>query len=162
MPSGAAAIRYVGKRGVVWRIKYRDAAGRQIQETLGREADGWTERKAQRELGKRLEAVEKGRWRKPEPLTFTAFADRFENEYLPGRNLKATTTETYKAILEHHLTPYFGEVALVGIEPELIDRYVGVKAVEGLSAKSVTNHLLLLNVMFRRAVKWRLITSNPR
>jgi hypothetical protein len=28
MPSDAAVIRYDGKRGTVWRIKYRDAAGR--------------------------------------------------------------------------------------------------------------------------------------
>ncbi len=44
---------------------------------------------------------------------------------------------------------------------QLIDRYVGVKAAERLSSKSIVNHLLLLNVMFRRAVKWRLIPSNP-
>jgi hypothetical protein len=27
MPSGAAVIRYSGKRGISWRIKYRDASG---------------------------------------------------------------------------------------------------------------------------------------
>jgi hypothetical protein len=42
VPSGAAVIRYDGVRGVVWRVKYRDADGRQAKETLGREADGWT------------------------------------------------------------------------------------------------------------------------
>ena len=46
MPSGAAVIRYKGKRGVVWRIKYCDAEGTQVMETLGREADGWSEKKA--------------------------------------------------------------------------------------------------------------------
>ncbi len=35
MPRGAAVVRYEGKRGAVWRIKYRDAAGKQVLETLG-------------------------------------------------------------------------------------------------------------------------------
>ena len=64
MPRGAAVVRYQGKRGAVWRIKYRDAAGKQVQETLGPEPP-WTERKAQRELGKRLAAVDDG-FRKPD------------------------------------------------------------------------------------------------
>src|SRR6266571_2427634 len=57
MPRGAAVVRYEGKRGAVWRIKYRDAAGKQVLETLG-PAPPWTERMAQRELGKRLAAVD--------------------------------------------------------------------------------------------------------
>jgi hypothetical protein len=41
MPRGAAVIRYPGVRGVVWRIKYRDASGKQIKETLAPESQGW-------------------------------------------------------------------------------------------------------------------------
>jgi hypothetical protein len=47
MSSGAAVIKYEGKQGVVWRIKWRDAAGQQVQETLGTAADGWTKRRAE-------------------------------------------------------------------------------------------------------------------
>jgi hypothetical protein len=42
MPSGSGLIRYAGERGVVWRIKYRDATGRQVMETVGAERDGVT------------------------------------------------------------------------------------------------------------------------
>lgn len=161
MSRGAAVIRYQGKRGAVWRIKYRDAAGKQIQETLGPEPP-WTERKAQRELGKRLAAVDEG-YRKPERVRFGDFAERFVREYLPGRNLKPTTTENYDYILRRHLLPFFGDMALAELEarPELIDAYVAVKAESGLSPKTIQNHLLLLNVMLRRAVVWRLIRTNP-
>jgi integrase len=158
---GASVIRYEGKRHIVWRIKYRDATGRQIQETLGPEPP-WTERKAQRELGKRLAAVAEG-FRKPERVRFADFADRFVSEYLPGRNLKRTTIENYSYILDRHLLPFFGDVRLSEVEarPELIDGYIATKAAGGLSPKTVQNHLLLLNVMLRRAVVWRLIRSNP-
>ena len=50
MPAGAAVVVYEGKRGRVFRIKYQDAAGRQVMETLGPERDGWTARKAKAEL----------------------------------------------------------------------------------------------------------------
>jgi len=161
MPRGTAVVRYQGKRGAVWRIKYRDAAGKQVQETLGPEPL-WTERKAQRELGKRLAAVEDG-FRKPKRVTFGDFADRFVREYLPGRNLKPATIENYGYILRGHLLPFFRDHALTDLEarPELIDAYIAVTAGSGLSPKTIQNHLLLLNVMLRRAVVWRLIRANP-
>lgn len=161
MPRGASVIRYRGKRGPVWRIKYRDAAGRQVQETLGSEPP-WTERKAQRELGRRLAAVDEG-FRKPDHITFGDFAQRFVDDYLPGRKLKPSTVENYRYMLDGHLLPFFGDHALAELEarPELIDAYISLKAQSERSAKTIQNHLLLLNVMLRRAVVWRLIRANP-
>lgn len=161
MPRGAAVVRYKGKRGAVWRIKYRDAAGKQVLETLGPQPP-WTERKAQRELGKRLAAVDEG-FRKPDHVTFGDFAERFVNDYLPGRKLKPSTVENYGYMLRGHLLPFFGDHALAELQarPELIDAYIALKAQSGFSAKTIQNHLLLLNVMLRRAVVWRLIRANP-
>lgn len=70
MPSGACVIRRDGKRGAVWSVKFVDASGRQVKERLGPEADGWTKRKAERELRHRLADVERNGWRKPRALTF--------------------------------------------------------------------------------------------
>jgi integrase len=162
MPRGAAVIRYEGERAVVWRIQYRDATGRYIKETLGREPV-WNRSKAERELGKRLAAVEEQGYRKPDKLTFDAFTKRFQEEYLPGRNLKPTTLENYRYILDGHLLPHFGRRKLADLEaePELIDSYISQKAQQGLSPKTIHNHLMLLNLMLRRATVWRLIRSNP-
>jgi integrase len=161
VPPGPAVVRYQGKRAVVWRIRYRDAAGRYVWETLGREPY-WNRSKAERELGKRLAAVEEG-YRKPDKATFATFSKRFQSEYLPGRNLKPTTLENYRYILDRHLLPHFGRHQLSELEarPELIDTYVSLKADQGLSAKTIHNHLLLLNLMLRRATVWRLIRANP-
>ncbi|MGH7188950.1 MAG: tyrosine-type recombinase/integrase [Acetobacteraceae bacterium] len=161
MATGPAVIRYQGTRAVTWRLRYRDAAGRTVYETLGREP-AWNRRRAERELGKRLAAVEDG-WRKPTRTTFASFSLRFFDEYLPGRNLKPTTLENYRYMLERHLLPHFGHHKLIEIEahPDLIDAYISLKAKQGLSAKTIHNHLLLLNLMLRRAAVWRLIRSNP-
>jgi integrase len=161
VPRGAAVIRYDGKRAVVWRIKYRDATGRDVMETLGREPP-WNRQRAERELGKRLAAVEEG-YRKPDRLTFAAFSQRFLEEYLPGRNLKPTTLENYRYILNGHLLPHFKRRQLTELEaqPELIDAYISLKASQHLSPKTIHNHLVLLNLMLRRATVWRLIRCNP-
>jgi len=117
---------------------------------------------AQRELGKRLAAVDQG-FRKPDHVTFADFADRFVRDYLPARKLKPSTTENYRYMLDGHLLPFFGDRDLAELEaqPELIDAYIAAKAQSGFSTKTIQNHLLLLNVMLRRAVVWRLIRSNP-
>jgi integrase len=154
--------RYQGPRGVVWRIRYRDATGRRILETLGKEPL-WDRKRAERELRRRLVDVERDGYQKPEKVTFAAFSERWLNDYLPGRGLKLTTTDGYTQTLRNHLLPALGAHTLEQLEhhPELIDRYTTQKIRAGYSPKTVHNHLLLLQVMLKRAVRWRLIRHNP-
>ena len=58
-----------------------------------------------------------------------------------------------------YIVPTFGPMPLAKLEqqPELIDRYITSKIQAGLSPKTVHNHLLLLQVILKRAVRWRLI-----
>jgi hypothetical protein len=56
MPSGSAIVRYAGKHGTTWRIKYRDASGKQTMETLGKSPE-WNRRKAEAALRHRLSDV---------------------------------------------------------------------------------------------------------
>ena len=88
MPSGAAVIKYDGTRGVVWKVKYVDADGRQIKETLRKAADGWTRRKAPVELRARLTAVEKAGYRRPERATFGTFAEEWLATYPESKGAK--------------------------------------------------------------------------
>ena len=154
--------RYEGPRGVVWRIRYRDATGRRVLETLGK-APAWNRARAERELRRRLVDVEREGYQAPERLTFAVFAERWLSDYLPGRGLKLTTLDGYRQTLERHLLPAFGHYQLSELErrPELIDRYVSEKIGSGLAPKTVTNHLLVLQVMLKRAVRWRLMQRNP-
>jgi integrase len=159
MPRGAATVRRQGKRRATWALKFRDADGRQVWETLGYEPE-WNEQKAERELGKRLEAVERGRWRKPRRETFATFAEAFKSKYLPARNLKPSTHDDYVSIIDTRLVPFFGDLELAKIDPVDIDAYAA-EAMRSLSPKTIKNHLGLLNVMLKVAVRWRLIRTNP-
>jgi integrase len=151
-------IRYEGKRGVIWRLRYHDASGKRVRETLGPEP-AWSERKAEAELRRRLVAVDDG-WRRPQALTFDSFADRFEDEFLPGRGLKKSTLTDYGVTLRVHLRPFFGDRPLASIEAADLDAYIAAKA-KRLSPKTVSNHLGLLRLMFKVAARWRLIGRNP-
>lgn len=161
-PKWGRVWRYEGKRGVVWRVRYRDAAGRRVLETLGKEP-AWSRKRADHELRRRLVDVEREGYTHPEKTTLAEFCERWLSEYLPGRGLKLTTVDGYRQTIGKHLLPALGSYTLQELErrPELVDRYVTQKIREGYSPKTVTNHLLCLQVILKRAVRWRLISRNP-
>jgi integrase len=161
-PKWGRVWRYEGRRGVRWRIRYTDAKGRRILETLGKEPH-WNRKRAETELRRRLVDVERDNYQHPERISFADFSERWLSEYLPGRGLKLTTLDGYRQTLNKHLLPHFGPTPLSKLEqqPELIDRYITHKIQAGLSPKTVHNHLLLMQTMLKRAVRWRLIQRNP-
>jgi integrase len=154
--------RYAGTRGVVWRIRYRDASGRRMLETLGREPE-WSRPRAEKELRRRLVDVERDGYRKPEKITFAAFAERWLTDYLPSRNLKPTTVKNYTISVRRHLIPFFGSHELSELEqrPELLDRYIAEKLKAGLSPKTIGNTLTDLRLVLKQALRHRLIRTNP-
>lgn len=157
MPNGSV-LRYEGPRGVVYRIKYRDATGKQVMEAIGPD-----EKQARRVLRNRLTDVDREGYKQPDRVLFADFEKRFSAEYLPGRNLKRSSLINYESDLRCHLLPAFGRVELAELErrPELIDRYIAAKTAEGLSPKTIGNHLTSLSAMLKVAMRWRLIGSNP-
>jgi integrase len=161
MKREGSVIRYKGRRGVVWRIRYIDASGRRVIETLGYEPE-WTRKLAERALRSRLTDVAREGYEQPGKLEFAEFAERWFKDHLPARNLKPTTVETYGFALQH-LVGFFGDRRLSDLakHPALIDRYVAAKVREGLAPKTVNNHLLTLSVMLKQAVRWKLIHRNP-
>jgi integrase len=165
---GAAVIRYEGKRGVVWRIKYRDADGRQVKETVGAERDGWTHRKAEAELRERLVRVERKGYRRPKPLMFGDYAKTWLEEGTRSQAWKPRTIGVYRNALDGYLIPAFGTARLDSLRPrdfagfvrDAMTRSQG-KHNKPLSGKYVN---LLLNVaysIFQSAYSEELVDANP-
>jgi site-specific recombinase XerD len=161
MLAGACVIRYPGKRGVVWKVKFVDASGRQVKETLGRASDGWTRRRAESELRRRLVDVERSGYRRPEPVTLTSFAKAWLDEYPERKGLKRSTVEGYKCIVESHLIPVLGRAKLGDLDVEALERYVARKRREGLAPRTVNRHLNVLSRILTSAAKRGLVASNP-
>jgi integrase len=156
---GAAVVRYDGKRGTVWRIKYRDAEGVQVQETIGAERDGVTEKKAKAELRERLVRVERKGYRRPGRLTCAEYAEIWFEEGKRRRSWKPKTLLAYRNVLDH-LTAELGPVTLGGVRPRDVAAYTST-ALERFSPKTVQLQLNLLHDVFKTAKAEELVDSNP-
>ena len=158
MPSGLV-IRYEGARGVVWRMKYRDAGGRQVMETIGREAEGFTRKHAQAELRERLVKVERNGYRRPAPLTFEAWSETWYREGKTKRSWKPGTVEKYRKVIGY-LQDHFGPTRLDAIRPRDVAGYI--RDHHGtFAAKTLNIHVNVLHDVFKVAVAEEHIASNP-
>ena len=107
-----------------------------MQETVGRETDGWTRQKAERALGAKLDAVTRGH-RKPKRRTFGDLIDEFDAVALPAKPRKKTTLVDYGCTIRMHLRPALGHFDLEKLSrsPEEFERYAGDKIATGLVAE---------------------------
>jgi integrase len=159
MPRGAAVIPYDGKRGRVWRVKYTDASGKQVMETIGAERNGVTRKVAEGELRDRLVKVEKRGWRRPAPLTFKTYAATWLAEGQTRRQWKPRTVLAYTTALGH-LEDELGNIPIGNIRPRDVSAYTRT-ALKKFSAKTVTLHLNVLHDVLKTARREELIDSNP-
>jgi hypothetical protein len=112
---------------VVWRIKYADADGQQVMETVGPEREGWTQRKAEAELRERLVWVERRNYRRPKPLTFGMYAEAWFEEGASRRGWKPSTVKQYRSV-RRRLIRHFGRIPLGATRPRHIAEYVAEKS----------------------------------
>lgn len=158
MPSGACVIPYQGKRGVVWRIKYTDAAGKQVMETVGPERDGITRRKAEAELRERLVRVERGGYRRPAPITFKTYAEAWFTEGKARRRWKPGTVAQYVTVRKR-LIEHFGGMPLANIRPRHVAEYVAATS-RKLGAASVNRDLAVMHAILKSAFREELVDRN--
>jgi integrase len=89
---------------------------------------------------------------------------KFAEEFLSGyatRN-KPSEQATKKRILEGHIIPALGKMALDAVGIEAIDKYAARKQRDGLGPKTINNHLRVLGKMLRCAADWKIIAIAPR
>lgn len=153
-------LKYDGKRGITWSLKYDDSDGKQVRERLGKATDGWTKRKAEVELRRRLVAVEKEGFRKPEPTTFSSFAQSWCDNYAETHDLRRTTRADYARMIEKHLVPHFSGMKLADITTADIDAYVASKRRAGFGPRTLGLHLTRIGQILDSARKQGLVTGN--
>jgi integrase len=159
---GAAVVEYDGKRGKVFRIKYRDASGEQVMETVGAERDGWTRKKAEAELRERIVRVERKGYKRPARLTFAAYADTWFEEGKVRRGWKPLTVTSFKNVLGH-LKAELGPMALDQVRPRDVAAYTrdALEREKPLAPKTIQLHLNVLHDVFKTAKAEELVDSNP-
>jgi integrase len=156
-------MRYDGARGSTWSIKYVDGSGTQVRERLGKSTDGWTRRKAQAALRRRLTDVERDGYRKPVATTFEVFAQEWLSTVPEAREHRRTTRADYRGVVENHLIPHFRECKLADVTTADIDAYVAAKrrARPPLGPRTLNLHVTRLGQIFGTARRRGLVTTNP-
>jgi integrase len=159
MPSGACVIRYEGARGVTWKIKFRDADGRQVKRTAGREADGVTRKQAEAAARAAVVNVETKGWRKPPPISFRqASADWFA-EQKSEKGWKPATVCQYVSI-RARLDTAFGSKRLAELRPSDVASYKTKMLDDGAAAATVSRDMSILHSMLAWAVVTERIDRN--
>jgi integrase len=159
--------------------------------TLGTDADGWDECRAERKLEDVLAAVRTGVWQFPSPadkvdeseITFHEFASRWWAARA-AEGLRPKTRQDYEWQLRKHLLPFLADYRVTDIDRSVVERYREEKLLEReqvmaaaaagcpmrdkrgqrrkpLSNGSVNKTLVTLSQILETAVERALLTSNP-
>lgn len=159
----------VEKRGdKSWRLIVsggRGPDGKRIKHTKTIRAT--SKRAAEKELAKFVAEVEAGTYIHPQKITFSDFANMwFEKHAEP--NMANMTIYNYKSVCQNYFVPYLGHMQMDQIKPlHLVDLFADMqkgsakKPDEGLSESSIKRHHTLISTMFKTAVEWKIIASNP-
>ena len=165
--------------------------GKRHSLTLGTDADGWNERRAERKLEDVLAEVRAGVWQPPAPadeddgreITFHDFASRWWAAR-KAEALRPKTQQDYEWQLRKHLLPFFAKYAVADIDVALVERYREEKLIERehvkaaaaaghplrdkrgqlrkpLSNGSINKTLVTLSQILDSAVERGLLVSNP-
>jgi len=119
--------------------------GKRQSLTLGTDADGWNERRAERKLEDVLAEVRAGVWQLPAPsdsdadhsrdITLHEFASRWWTAR-KAEALRPKTQQDYEWQLRKHLLPFFAKYAVADIDVALVERYREEKLIEREQVKA--------------------------
>ena len=91
-------------------------------------------------------------------ITFRGYV---ETEWLPNKQIEASTRAGYMNYLNKHFYPFFGHRQMNRISPSLVQDWATQAHKDGHSPPSVRKYHVLLSSIFVRAVKDRVLVYNP-
>ncbi len=122
--------------------------------------EGLTQAQAERELRRRIDAdaavVTPGQQR-----TIAEAGAEYVDHLEHVMERKRTTIQDYRGYLRRHFEPFFGDRPLDRVDERFVSAYLKRKRDEGLSSKTVQNHLNFMHGLFRFAVKRGWAEANP-
>jgi len=145
----------VRKRGGTWYAYWRDQSGGQHAKAIGPR-----KKEAEAFLTHVQTQVLDGTYRDLAEITFPAYAEQWLRDYASVQ-VKPSTLLNYSSMLTSSLIPFFGPVALSSIRTTDVQRYVAERLAAGKSPATVQKALVMLKGMFKQAVEWDYLRTNP-
>jgi integrase len=154
---------------------YRRGDGWTLKLELPRRTDGHrqyryetcaTKREAERLRAELVHEIVGGTFFEPTKMTVGEFLDQWFEQTANG--LTARTRERYRSIIDRHLKPALGHIALAKIRPLHLQAYYSAALSNGrtdgkgaLSPATVLKAHHIIHRALRQAVRWQLIARNP-
>jgi hypothetical protein len=161
--TGRLFVRADGNRRETWYGSWR-VGGTRVKRRIGPKrrpgtSDGLTRAQAEAQLRHRIatETVVAGAQRRTVSEAGELYLEHLEH-VMEG---KRTTLQDYRGYLRRHLAPFFGGRPLDKIDRARVESYLKAKKQDGLSSKTVQNHLNFLHGIFAFSIKRELATANP-
>jgi integrase len=138
-----------------WQLRARLASGERVEQ------GGFPSREAaEAALRDLLRDVDRGTYRRADPIGFRDFCESWLREVRP--TIRPSTFVSYEGHANVHLKPYFGDVLLSKIDAGLVRRFVSAKADAGTwKPKTIHNVLLTLKLVLDAAVEAGHLAVNP-
>ncbi|MDD3357001.1 MAG: tyrosine-type recombinase/integrase, partial [Dysgonamonadaceae bacterium] len=93
--------------------------------------------------------------------SFQDFADKWMKTYVVTNN-KPSEQNQKQCMINKHLKPYFGRLALDKITSMQLEEFKAKKQANGLSNKSINNILGILGKCLKTAQEWEIIDKTPK
>jgi integrase len=152
------------KEGRGWAIRWREleiAPDGRIKRRLCYEALGNISRAEAGEILRRKLAESSSNERPTRSrVTFRTLAEQWQLDVLPTK-YKRSTQKNHRHIMEKHLIPRFGELALRDVTTPAIQTYVTHLIQTRYAPKSIDHIHDVLSAILRSAVKWGHLQANP-
>lgn len=142
------------KRGIAYVVRLRTPAGRQYERTFA------TKREAQLFEAEQRSAHERGTWVDPRPARHTTVAEWAAQWQRLNRHKAPTTKETDRAVLERHLLPRIGTVAIGAVTPIDIQSLVADWK-DSYAPATVRRYYGVVRAMFNAALAADVIGRSP-
>jgi integrase len=153
-PRRDEAGRKVASRGTRWRARYRDRNGRSRSQPFDRKQD------ARNWLARNSADLQRGDWIDPKlrRACFDDWADAFEKGLV---RLAPTTAEKYEEHLRLHIRPYFTRRPMAAVDYQEVEDFIAHLFRKGLGPKSIRNIVSVLSLVFKAALRGKVIRDNP-
>jgi integrase len=142
---------------VVWRVRWRDHAGRNRSREVGtkREAQAFDEEIRRRRRTGELALMDAGRETLDEFVTGTWVRSH-------AAHLAPRTRQVYTSTYDRHIAPRLGGTPLREIDAEVVGAFQGDLIASGVGPHAIRKAMTLLGALLQRAAEARRIPYNPQ
>lgn len=145
----------VYKRGNKWYIYVTYPDSRRFRKSVG------TKKEAERIEQKIRSEILNGKWEivETKEMLFNELVEQYLEYAKASKAESSYRSDGYR--IKGHLLPYFGNMPLKSITPQMVDEFKAMRVGQGAAPKTINHDLINLSHMLKMAIRWGYLEHNP-